>query len=122
MNQRIKQLWIEDLLANQDKQTTGGLLSEITGNSCCLGRLCLLAEKEGIVDRVGTTDGGWVKFGNDWSTGYLPPQVQDWAELSSEAGEYVSPEDTSYAEGSLAEDNDNGKTFAEIAEIIREYF
>lgn len=106
MNPEIKEKWINALLSGEYKQVNGMLRSG--DKYCCLGVLCDIHSKE-----TGTQ---WSKTESYMgSPDYLPYEVEKWAGLSNFAGMYDDRE-------SLAHDNDTGKSFAEIAEIIREKF
>lgn len=117
MNQRIKEMWVKDLRENGDKQGYSSLtrLTSEGEKDCCLGRLCKLAIKDGVQLNVITDKffKGVIKYAE--SSSILPIRVQEWAELNSgnpkiSNGEY------------LAQLNDEGKTFAEIADIIEKEF
>ena len=99
MNREIAELWVKDLRSNPPQTR----LKLFDGKGyCCLGRLCLLA---GLTpyeeDR---------RFFFSTNDATLPNKVLKWAGMRDEVGHY---KDTS-----LAEQNDSGKTFAEIADII----
>jgi hypothetical protein len=51
-------------------------------------------------------------------TEMLPVEVEEWAGLDTNIGIYYHDE----IESSLAEDNDDGKSFKHIAKIIEEHF
>lgn len=111
MNQDVKALWTEDLRANPELQGFGVL--EYNEKFCCLGRLCLLAIKNGVkVTRVVSPIGVVSYDNNDIA---LPQSVMDWAELDS-----VNPE-LPTTDNNLANANDIRKTFAEIADMIDTY-
>lgn len=98
MNRDIAEKWIADLRTNPP-QATGKLFD---GNGhCCLGRLCVL------YGAVPDEDDDYSFLGNEF---VLPTKVKDWAGMKYDDG--------SYPGGTLTEDNDSGKTFAEIADII----
>jgi hypothetical protein len=99
MNREIAEKWIADLRANPPQARL--VLFDGTGH-CCLGRLCVLA---GMIPKRANTR--YIFADNDAT---LPDEVMAWAEIHSSCG--------SYPYGSLADDNDSGKTFAEIADII----
>ena len=100
MNRDIAEKWIADLRTNPP-QTRKALFD---GNGyCCLGRLCILA---GIEPE--TSFNGSYAFINH--TGVLPQKIADWAGVKTSCAAYRG--------GSLVSDNDNGKTFAQIADII----
>lgn len=100
MKEEIAKRWIEDLRGNPP-QIKGRLVSE--EGHCCLGRLCVVLdlkpEKSGshiVLDRcIGVLPNSvMVKVGMHSCTGALPDS------------------------GSLADMNDAGYTFAEIANVI----
>lgn len=122
MNKKIKQKWINALLSGEYKQGNNAL--HINKQFCCLGVLCDLAEKEGIVTSklydhhnkdVETYSFGCDEQGNDeWEQ--LPPVVAKWAGINDYIGLYNNEFP------SLAEANDDGCTFEEIANIIKKNF
>jgi len=112
MNNAVKQSWLRALRSGDYHQGTGALKA---GNKfCCLGVLCDLHRK---------------KFGEDWVGGqyegtdsYLPPSVQEWAELDSENPLVCTTFDGEDGrEVSLGELNDSGQAdFEDIATVIEE--
>ncbi len=111
MNQEAKALWLARLRDPSAKQTTGQL-GKASGERCCLGVLCDIAVEQGIISPpTESPDGLW--YGESDRT--LPREVQDW----SSVGKYGQrgPSDPS-----LANLNDRGTTFAEIADVIEEEF
>lgn len=111
MNKKVKKMWIAALTSGKYKQGKGQLRS---GNKfCCLGVLCNLhaqahpeiAAKQKIAELY---MGSWAR---------LPREVIKWAELGSEDGAYVTSANTT-----LVSDNDDGCSFPEIAQIIKEKF
>jgi hypothetical protein len=102
MNRDIAEKWIADLRANPP-QAMGQLFD---GNGhCCLGRLCVL---HGLTPERRTDNGEYRFLGEAFK---LPTKVMNWAGMKTHDGRY--PKD-----GLLPEDNDSGKTFTEIADII----
>ena len=97
-----RELWAGALESGRYEQAIGAL-RDATG-FCCLGVAC---EISGL--------GKWTDDGGDLvyleQDKQLPPEVLDWLGLSTYTG--------FYGIGSLATDNDDGATFAEIAAIIR---
>ena len=92
MNRAIGKEWAADLRAGPPQAKE--VLFDGTGY-CCLGRLCVLAGVPEILLRKV----------------YLPSHlILDWAGMKTPNGRYRG--------GSLVKDNDAGKTFAEIADII----
>lgn len=120
MNQDIKRKWVEALRSGEYKQGKGALRDQ-DDNFCCLGVLCDLASKEGVVsvsnsyvESVYDYDGD----GGESSWSELPYSVTEWAGLESENPRIDYPHAPVI---SLAELNDIVKaTFAEIADVIEE--
>lgn len=93
MDAGLKAKWVEALRSDKYKQGTGYLERE--GRHCCLGVLCEIQDSE------------WRRFWDDGESLYterLPPALG------------ASLESTDFEE--LAQMNDSGKSFAEIAEHI----
>ena len=115
MNRKIAELWIADLRTNPPQSR--GVLFDGNGH-CCLGRLCELNGLKPVENRHSDRN----TYYYDDETFMLPSQVKEWAEMKSDDGSYGSyigvsryiGEDS----GTLTDDNDSGKTFAEIADII----
>lgn len=143
MNPQVKEKWVEALTNGTYKQAQGALQHDgelVDGTLgvgyCCLGVLCDLYVKENPKNPHGARweDGAFKffdeKLGRSRSEGDLPPGfVYKWAGLDVEDGSApyvgISVEE---AEGyglvdeseSLAVLNDEGWTFKDIAEKIRE--
>lgn len=105
MNPEIKTKWVAALRSGEFEQGHRQLRK---GNTfCCLGVLCELYRRE-------TGDGIWENNHFLMVSDVLPPKVSDWAGLA---------ENNPTVEGiigdtSLAERNDTGTSFSEIADII----
>lgn len=102
----VRELWCEALESGEYKEGVEVLARD--GNYCCLGVLADLAVKHDIITSF---DGEMSDLADD-----LEP-VQNWAGLSYCDGSYQS--ERAVMENSLAGDNDEGKSFKQIAEIIR---
>ena len=119
MNNNAKK-WLRALRSGSYKQGVGGLHSiDQEGNStfCCLGVACdlYLLEVGDLTKR--RLPRGQVAYGEEYS--YLPQQVAEWLGLWSYDGTFLDPENILLPEErSLADLNDNGATFREIAETI----
>lgn len=122
MNQRIKEDWVA-LLRYGDLPQIRDTLTSSRGN-CCLGVLCELAYEEGIINRD-DIDPRSTKYyssleadesfdGENWSITGLPLAVQKWADLD------YSP--WTKNNDALADINDQGATFKQIADIIERDF
>lgn len=103
-----RKAWIKALRSGNYKQGRSHLHQG--DNYCCLGVACELsglgnwtvsAWGEGVLDYFG-------------DHGMMPEPVMEWLGLRGKLGSYGPPDKKLY----LADHNDNGKTFAEIADII----
>lgn len=138
MNPEVKALWIEALLSGDYKQGKSWLKQvhdDGPAEYCCLGVLCDLAEKAGIVTSTeeSTTQGGRVvRYSSSGNEEYsevtvLPKTVADWADFKwqkSISGSIVGPNQYGDFEGgcSLVSLNDTGASFEHIAGVIEEMF
>lgn len=109
MNKTIRDEWVARLRSGEYEQGRGNLRYE--DKFCCLGVLCDLAADHGIIPKERRDTRNYYKITNP--SALLPSPVYRWAEVSM-VGEYAG--------GSVARDNDEGKTFAEIADIIERNF
>jgi hypothetical protein len=122
MNPEIKALWIEALRSGEYQQGKDQLKSA-EGKYCCLGVLCDLARKEGLGEWRPNSDGfGAPTGGNEfvasrdeldarWSS--LPTAVADWAGTSHDPVVFGG-----LSTSSLANLNDTGMSFEDIADVI----
>lgn len=84
---------------------------------CCLGVLAEMAVEDGVIDPpVKTVDGAY-RFDGD--THVLGEKIRDWAGLE-ESNPTIRDVHATGSRDSLAELNDNGKSFSEIADIIEQ--
>lgn len=110
MNDNAKR-WVEALRSGQYEQTRNDLRDE--NGYCCLGVACELY-------REVTGRGEWERD-EDGFTQFLdralllPEPVREWLGLRTEGGDFI---DRAGDRSSLAERNDEGATFDEIADII----
>jgi len=98
-------LWIEALRSGEYKQGRGALRE--WDKFCCLGVACELYQREvgGLSIEILEPFRSYNRL-----TLTLPEPVKDWLKLNSTSG--------SYGDRSLTVDNDSGRTFEEIADII----
>lgn len=112
MNKEIKSQWTEELKSGRLKQSTGRLRREEKDGSfsyCCLGVLCEIHRK--------FTGNPWHNIENSVPhDGLITEEVRMWSGLDSCDPHAVG------GFASLATLNDQGKTFAEIADIIERDF
>lgn len=116
MKAEIKQKWITALRSGEYKQGKRRLKD---GDSyCCLGVLCDLYGKEFNVSFENTLERGEEFLGK---INFLPTVVGIWSGIADISGVY---EENIYHPNRrmLSIDNDNGKTFTEIADIIEKHF
>ena len=123
MNNNAKK-WLRALRSGEYKQEAGGLHSidqEGTSTFCCLGVACDLYLNE-VGDLTTRNARGndietSVAYGEEYS--YLPRQVAEWLGLWSYDGTFLDPENILLPEErSLADLNDNGTSFTDIAAVI----
>lgn len=117
MKKEIADQWIAALRSGKYKQTQGRLCKEIDGGDvgyCCLGVLCDLHAHN-------TTDQGeWSGYcyrslyGKDGFCQEIPPSiVTEWAGLHAD-----NPEWNTATHHTLAQMNDEGCSFEDIARVI----
>lgn len=118
MNPEVKTLWLEALRSGRYQQGRGRLRTvDMVGENryCCLGVLC------DLYDKVHGED-GWVRVGDTIAvkhgarTSTPSAGVLAWAGLHDRHGEFGEEGE------SLVEVNDNSSDFAEVIEVIEEYF
>jgi hypothetical protein len=118
MNDNAKR-WIEALKSGKYFQGQGVLHQRKNAYNlfCCLGLAChLYQEASGDLDVKVNNLGG---YSYDGDTVYLPPAVRDWLGLNDCTGNIDG--EAGLTVQSLTYINDNGWTFAEIAEFIEEH-
>lgn len=144
MKSDIAKAWVAELRSGKWTQTTGSLrrgppLSALMPPDyndpddaayCCLGVLCELAVRAGRCPMP-----VWSELDHAWMygihpdeksaaprdrAGTLPAVVQEWAGMRTENGDYDRLPDGS-SQCALTVDNDNGKSFEEIAATIERY-
>ena len=129
MNKDIKKKWVDALRSGEYKQGQGRLKNE-KNEYCCLGVLCDLAVKEGVVQEKRVTEPfrAHPDYFFDKQDAFLPASVVEWAGLNSTGtlvrmGDGIFTVRVEYNEErtSLSALNDaKGLTFNEIADLIKE--
>lgn len=124
MNNNAK-LWVDTLRSGKFEQTEEAL-TRLTEEGevaacCCLGVACELALQAGVdITRLDGAGRGEAAY--QWENGstemVLPEPVREWLGLQTYEGTYVIPGWGDDVSTSLAEQNDAGATFEQIAEII----
>jgi len=112
MNPQIKQKWVDALRSGEYQQTKGRLHDE--NGFCCLGVLCDLYIKENQLEWEPSTHYNNAYMFQDMAK-ILPISVMVWVGV----GEGNPP--VNDGDSSLAELNDQGSTFNEIADLIENH-
>ena len=107
MKKEIADKWVAALRSGYYTQQMGGLANLHRTEHCCLGVLCEIAIENGVeIDTYETVPGF------DDECAYLPRRVQDWAGIWNRYGRFKGDVH------SLVAMNDQGYTFAGIANVI----
>lgn len=119
MNKEIADQWVAALRSGEYEQSQRGYLRDGENRYCCLGVLCDLAARAGVISES-TQEDGFHLYGKIGELSLPPREVMDWAGLWSDTGTprrgvLVFPETTW---PTLTFANDNGETFATIADVI----
>ena len=109
MKKEVAEKWIADLRANPDLQGKGYL--EHNDKYCCLGRLCVVLDMPLPDDKLVLSDHEVIAAGMYSKVGRLPHRFPS-----------KNYENDNQEFGWLSELNDNGYSFAEIADIIEKYW
>lgn len=109
MRKEIADLWVRELESGAWEQ--GKYFLEHSNTYCVFGILTNIAATQGICSHDGKNIGTF-----DGVMQLAPESVVQWAELKSNNGEL------SQYKYSLAELNDKGKSFKELAKIIKENY
>lgn len=134
MKPEIKQQWV-DALRSGDYTQGKGMLTQYDYNQdgskvrmdCCLGVLCDLAVKAGVVPKpkiTGDDEGGVPHLayndGDAYNDQYLPAEVMNWADIDDNDPKVaIKYEDVNTDHFStLSGLNDEGHSFIEIAMVI----
>lgn len=130
MNEEVKELWASALESGEYKQGTG-LLCRVTYKGekrwCCLGVLCDLAVKKGIIPQPTEAPfGEGLEFGGpdkySVNTAYLPQAVAEWAGFEPSAIQGMKFINPQIGESVATELNDiKGVPFPKLAALIREH-
>jgi len=112
MKASIKKRWLEALNSGDYKQGRGNLRTD--DNFCCLGVLCDLYDKKGW-KILNDSEGDYYAYLSGSATATLPLKVMEWAGLKQDNPHIPD------GKPNLATLNDSGKTFKQIARIIKKY-
>lgn len=127
MKKEIKAEWVAALRSGRYPQTQGHLhqaggRDEKPLGYCCLGVLCSIAERHGVVVSQYNPRSGFFAYGKDTETAVLPLEIAVWAGLTGPdpADPYV-PWDEDEDTPLTALNDDYRQTFAQIADLIEEH-
>jgi hypothetical protein len=109
MKQEVMKIWVDALRSGEYTQGKGCLKS-ISGNHCCLGVLCELYDKNNEEKLAKLEVEGRVFFNEN--SRLTPMKVVNWAGLHFSDGSIQGE--------SLANLNDRGSSFQEIADLIEQ--
>lgn len=109
MNPDVKKLWVEALRSGEFQQGQCILRNKDKNTFCCLGVLCELAVRQGIVSEYAYD----IPLPDD-------PKILDWAGLSDKNPEVTifNTEELEEEANGVAAHNDHGYDFLAIAEVI----
>ena len=115
MNKRIKKQWTTELRSEWIQGE--GQLMDGDDRACCLGVLCDIAIREGIIKpwKYDANDGNWKV---DGSYVDLPIAVMKWARLESSDPVINGINLSKHNDGYTAEEIISPKSFEEIANLI----
>ena len=122
----IKELWCAALESGEYQQSRGSLYS--AQGFCCLGVLGNLAVKAGVAEwkTVRENIPKPLVTNSGASLGHILPEVLEWAcilkEYDKYDGAFFLPDSHPRPYLTLAEANDQGLSFTEIAKLIRKHF
>lgn len=112
MKEEIKNKWVEALRSGKYLQGKEALRNY--NSFCCLGVLCDLYDNTKWAEQ----EGDCIPYGTEqWAQDdHLSNKVKAWADMRSHDGELPVPDQT------LAEMNDGGANFEEIADTIEKHW
>jgi hypothetical protein len=110
MNPQIKQKWVSALRSGEYQQTQRRLHDE--NGFCCLGVLCDLYRKENQLEWEHSSYKDVYMFQD--TVAFLPLSVIEWSDIAD------SNPPVNDGDSSLANLNDTGFTFNEIADVIED--
>jgi hypothetical protein len=131
MNQEVKTKWVAALRSGEFEQNKGALTNADRTKHCCLGVLCEIAVREGIIPgpiRKGMQGSLTFHYGQEVDgTGgdafVLPYAVQVWAAIDAlPKGPRLVGSDVTYTLATYNDGSDDIRrhTFNEIADVIEE--
>lgn len=127
MNQDVLKKWVAELRSGKYKQGEGHLgMTDEDGEEhfCCLGVLCELALDEGVPNLNREFNNDALRYFYNGREDFLPKPVMEWAGFDNKnpGVPYIQSEDDpgDLFDKPLSELNDEGLSFAAIADIIEQ--
>lgn len=119
MNPEVKAKWVAALRSGRYEQDTNWL-HPAGGGYCCLGVLCEVAVKEGVIPPPTLIEGESAWDYDEVASSYPPPRVLDWAGLTQiTTVDYgVTNEGFTHTEELTVLNDDDMLTFEQIADAI----
>lgn len=102
--------WVEALRSGKFQQAKNRLATK--DGFCCLGVACEVAIENGVEIKKIVVDTGGILY--DYNEMLLPDSVKEWLNLTTCGSDYEVIGNAQQ----LSADNDSGKTFTKIADII----
>lgn len=128
MKKEIMEEWVQALRYGNYKQGRD-LLCDKNDNYCCLGVLCDIAERKGIVESHKPAGNYPTQFGENRNDGLLPKEVMEWSGISNEDGLFTTKFKVTSSAGIPTETNaivvmnDSGQyDFNQLADIIEKHY
>ena len=118
MKRDIAHRWVAALRSGKFRQGRRQLrrnFGDGQNEFCCLGVLCELAVADGVIPPYDNPACGYRSY--DGAINLTPSAVMEWAGLTRSNGFYPS-RSGEWTQPPLSIQNDNGKSFVEIADII----
>ena len=120
MKKEVADKWVAALRSDVYVQGKDMLANEDRTEHCCLGVLCEIAIENGVRVRVRTEGEEFTRY--DGESYRLPHVVKEWADMMFNDGRLFDEDTEDLPPDSLAELNDSGLSFKEIADHIEEYW
>lgn len=122
MNPEIKALWLTALRSGEYRQGKGALHNRQSRSFCCLGVLCDLAEKAGIVESRALIHAKLTGYGKDRAISTLPMEVMVWAEMPDAVGLLRRPLGAEEYDSLVTVNDEAGYAFEQVADVIEQQF
>lgn len=128
MNVDVKELWITALRSGDYKQDSTSYKLQSNNGFCCLGVLCDIAVKQGVIPEPKIINDNSRLFGievphelNSSNFSYLPDAVMQWSGIKDAMGSIKNSYPNVYnsrRSSELSTLNDGGVSFSVLADII----